>query len=110
MRGARGAAVLHSSRDRHGGRREVVCAHQLADVWLGEGWAVNVRWPLLRPGWSLGTRMPFGVGPWGGTGGGVREGLEGQWTLPGAEVCMGQGGVQGEQVGWWGQDLSPLGV
>lgn len=54
--------------------------------------------------------MPFGVGPWGGTGGGVREGLEGQWTLPGAEVCMGQGGVQREQMGWWGQDLGPLGV
>lgn len=55
--------------------------------------------------------MSFRVAPRGGAGGrGVGEGLEGQRTLPGAEVCVGQGGVQREQVGWWGQDLGPLGI
>ncbi len=52
--------------------------------------------------------MPLGVAARGAAGGGVREGLEGQRTLPGAEVSVGQGGVQGEQMGWRGQDLGPL--
>lgn len=54
--------------------------------------------------------MSFRVSPQGDAGRGVGEGLEGQWTLLGAEVCVGQGGVQREQVGWWGQDLGPLGI
>lgn len=67
---------------------------------------MDICWSLL---W-FGTRVSFRVGPQGDAGGGVGEGLEGQRTLPGAEVCVGQGGVQREQVGWWGQDLGPLGV
>lgn len=71
---------------------------------------MDVCWPLLCPGLKFRTGMSFGVGPRGGAGGRVGEGLEGQRTLPGAEVCVGQGGVQREQVGGWGQDLGPLGI
>lgn len=53
--------------------------------------------------------MSFRVIP-RGSAGGVREGLEGQWTLPVAEVRISQGGVQGQQVRRWGQNLGPLGV
>ena len=71
---------------------------------------MDVRRPLLSPGWKFRTRVSFRVCPRGGAGGGVGETLEGQRTLPGAEVCVGQGGVQREEVGRRGQDLGPLGI
>lgn len=88
----------------------VVCAHQFADVGLGERWTVDICWPLLCPGWRFGTWVSFRVSPQGDAGRGVGEGLEGQWTLLGAEVCVGQGGIQREKVGRWGQDLGPLSI
>ena len=80
----------------------VVCAHQLADIGLGERGAVDVGRPLLPPGRR--------VSPRGAAGGGVRKGLEGEWALLGAQVGGGQGGVQRKEVSRRGQNLGPLGV
>lgn len=108
------AAVLHSGRFGSRSRgRGVVGANQLANVGLWQRRTVDVRRPLLSgPGRRrVRTRVPLGVSGWRRAGGGGVGGvLERQRALPGAEVRIGQGRVQREQVSRRGQDLGPLGV